>query len=236
MTAPSARQASRSGIYDFASLGPSHRTVLDHVPAGARVLELGCATGYMTRGLLSKGCRVVAVDIDAPAIDRLRDTSATTLVVDLESPEQLEGLAPLGPFDVIVLADVLEHLREPEQLLRAVRQLLSAEGTCVVSLPNVAFWRIRINLLRGRWDYTDVGILDRTHLRFYTPRTVAALAADGGFDVESRRDISESFPLASLFVGRSAWLKHRLDGLVFRLWPAPFTYQMVLRLSPVRRR
>lgn len=234
-TSPPASRSGRSPVgpahpYDFTTLGPAHRAVVGRVPRGSRVLELGCATGYLTRALLERGCAVVAVDNDAAALSRARGTGVTALLLDLEHAAALVELTPYGPYDVIVCADVLEHLRDPTGVLAALAALLRPGGSVVVSLPNVGFWRNRLALLRGRWDYTDQGILDRTHLRFFTPATARVMATDAGLEVHAEQAVSESFPFARLFPGPLRWVKHRIDGVLVRLVRDPFTYQVVLDL------
>ena len=88
---------------------------------------------------------------------------------------------PEGAFDVIVYADILEHMVDPAYVLRAQRRWLSPHGYAIVSIPNVAFAGIRLHLLLGRFDYKDFGILDRTHLRFYTLKTAKTLLGHGGY-------------------------------------------------------
>jgi SAM-dependent methyltransferase len=215
--------------YDFARLGPAHLAVVGEVPAGAHVLEIGCATGYMTAELARLGCDVSVVDVSPVAVAAAARYATQTLVHDLDAG-RLPGT--LGTFDRIVLADVLEHLRDPEAALADLRVLLKPHGRVVVSIPNVAFWRIRLSLARGRWAYTDQGILDRTHLHFYTRATLHELAAQAGYRVERVRAIGESFPFAWAFPGPLRKLKYKLDGLSLRVFPRLFGYQYVCALTP----
>jgi len=85
---------------------------------------------------------------------------------------------------VLLAAAVLEHLKYPERLLTAARDLLKPGALVLVSLPNVAYWQIRLKLLAGRFDYTDYGVMDRTHLRLYTAKTGRALLVEQGYRVE----------------------------------------------------
>ena len=97
-----------------------------------------------------------------------------------------ERLSPDG-YDVVLFLDVLEHLAHPEEVLIAARGWLRPRGIVLCSIPNVAHWRVRLSLLRGRFDYEDVGLLDRTHLRWYTRRTARELVAGAGYQITWER-------------------------------------------------
>jgi hypothetical protein len=104
--------------------------------------------------------------------------------VDLDAPGALEYAAGSAPYDVLLAAAVLEHLRQPGQILYEAQGLLKPGAYVVVSLPNVAHWQSRLRLLLGRFNYQDYGIMDRTHLHFYTLRTGRALLEEQGYEVE----------------------------------------------------
>lgn len=180
--------------YDTGRLSDTHRLILDAVPAGASVLETGCNTGYMTRALADKGCQVTAVDLDPALIEAARPHAASALVLDLDRQPLTEAG---GPFEVVIYADVLEHVRRPAEVLRATHAVLSAGGKVVLSTPNIAFWRIRADLLRGRFTYADTGILDRTHLHFWTETTLRALVVEAGFRVVELRPVPGPRPAAT---------------------------------------
>jgi len=114
---------------------------------------------------------------------------------------------------------VLEHLRRPETTLAQVRQRLAANGVVLVSLPNVAYWRMRLELLRGRFDYSDEGLLDRTHLHFYTLKSTIELFADSGFKIER---LAAPLPFGTRFKGLKSWLR--------KIRPQLFAVNFVLHL------
>lgn len=151
------------------------------VPPGSAVLELGPASGYFTRHLKETlGCTVDAVEIDAAMAEQARRWCRRIVVGSLES---IDLAACLGSslYDVIVAADVIEHLREPQLLLRQLRRLLSAEGRLLVSIPNVAYAGLVASLLEGKFEYRDEGLLDRTHLRFFTRESLTAMLQEEGY-------------------------------------------------------
>lgn len=197
--------------------GSSQARIVSWVRPGARVLDLGCAAGIIARALAeSRGCSVVGVEAEEALAAKARPFCRDLVVADLEDPRTLERVAAaFEPFDVVVLADVLEHLRDPRATLRAARGLLAARGTLLVSLPNVANWRVRLALLSGRFEYADTGILDRTHLHFYTRRSAARMIAEAGFHIEEE--------------ARTAGSGRRGPALLARLLPGLFAYQVLFR-------
>ena len=165
----------------------THAYQLEFVGREKRVLELGCAVGHMTRALTGLGCRVVAVDVDEVATRSAAEFAERVLVADLSDPTALEQLKG-ERFDVVLAGDVLEHLPDPLSVLQRCRSLLTPDGALVLSLPNVAHVDLKLGLLQGRWEYRDTGLLDRTHLRFFTRRSIDELLHDAGFvPVEIRR-------------------------------------------------
>lgn len=160
--------------------GSTHATIAAAIGTDQRVLDIGCNEGYLAE-LASPTNSFHGLDADAAAVAEAKTRYVDAVVADLD---ELESIPWSETFDVVVLADILEHLLRPERLLR---QLLDDERTqdarFVISLPNIANWSVRLHLLSGRFDYQDAGILDRTHLRFYTFRTAADLLQSVGLDV-----------------------------------------------------
>ena len=147
-----------------------------------RVLELGCATGYISKRLAESGCEVVGIEIDREVAELARRFCHFVHVSDLNSTDWIKCLDG-QTFDVILMGDVLEHLVNPDMILRAVRTLLRPSGYLVVSLPNVVHWVTRIKFVLGRFEYESAGTLDSTHLRFFTPKTARKLIEDAGYRI-----------------------------------------------------
>jgi len=182
-------------------LATSHRLVLDAVPADARVLDVGCATGYLAAELARRGCTVVGVEYDPVAAQQARAACREVVVGDLEDArtraEVERAVAGAGGVDTIICADVLEHLRDPWTVLSWLRTVLDPGGRAVISVPNIAHWTARRALLRGRFDYADFGLFDRTHLRFFTRASAAELARRAGFAVREEHPAGAPLPLES---------------------------------------
>jgi 2-polyprenyl-3-methyl-5-hydroxy-6-metoxy-1,4-benzoquinol methylase len=162
-------------------LTETHLYLVAAVPAGATVLELGPASGYMTKLLADKGCVVDAVEVNVRDAAKAKSYCRTMIVASVEDAGTFDRLA--AQYTVVLMADVLEHLRAPEVVLQMVRRRLAPGGEALVSLPNIAHWRMRLSLLFGRFEYSDTELLDRTHLRFYTLKTGKRLFEDAGFKV-----------------------------------------------------
>ncbi|MCZ2098986.1 MAG: class I SAM-dependent methyltransferase [Anaerolineae bacterium] len=174
-------------IFDPTQADPcdAHSVLMRLVPPDSRVLELGCASGYLS-GYMEQalGCRVTGIDADpvATAIAARRCSEVHT--ADLDAPGALGPARASAPYDVLLAAAVLEHLKQPERLLCEAAALLKPGALAIASLPNIAHWSFRWRLLRGRFDYVDYGVMDRTHCRLYTVRTGRELLEGQGYRVE----------------------------------------------------
>jgi 2-polyprenyl-3-methyl-5-hydroxy-6-metoxy-1,4-benzoquinol methylase len=166
--------------------------VVDLVPRDARrVLELGCASGRLAEHLKQRqACHVTGVELLADVAAQAESRVDRLIVGDCETID-FAALFEQEEFDCIVAADVLEHLRNPEQLLRRLQPFLSPDAAIVVSLPNVRHAGVLDGALRGYWSYQKWGILDRTHLRFFTRREIDNMFARLGFEVEARGSVDE---------------------------------------------
>ena len=147
---------------------------------GRRLLDVGAADGLLSRQLTERGWRVTAIEGD-PALAQAGARHCERMItvnLDREIP------VGEGPFDDIVYGDVLEHLVDPLRVLVELDRSLGPGGFVIISVPNVAHLWIRLLLLVGRFDYLDRGILDHSHLRFFTERSLRAMLADAGLSVE----------------------------------------------------
>jgi 2-polyprenyl-3-methyl-5-hydroxy-6-metoxy-1,4-benzoquinol methylase len=216
-----------------ASKGSSHDYFQRLIGSGLDVLDVGCGDGTVAGALAAQGNRIIGVDtLEAPTSGRhLTEYFRADLErgwIDVD-----EHLASRH-FDVILFGDVLEHLADPGKLLAGCRQYLKPNGRVLVSVPNVANIYVRLSLLAGRFNYAERGILDRTHLRFFTRKTARRFAEEAGFTVTHLHMTVIPFELL-LGASPDHWLcrlGNRALRLVTRLWQGLFGYQIVMALQP----
>ncbi len=169
-------------IYQFSdSFYSSHRKIIDLVGSHKKVLDVGCNKGYLAVRFKRNGCFVVGIEKDEESAKVAKSFCDEVIQGDVEKIEELKY--PLEYFDVLVFADILEHLTEPGKVLQKLKKYLKPEGCIVASLPNVARLDIRLKLLFGKFDYTESGILDKTHLRFFTLAGTKKLFKENGYRI-----------------------------------------------------
>jgi 2-polyprenyl-3-methyl-5-hydroxy-6-metoxy-1,4-benzoquinol methylase len=194
--------------------------------APRRVLDVGCATGELGADLKERfGSEVWGVEPDSSFSRSAGDRLDHLIPLPLE-----EGLARLAgqEFDLIVCADVLEHLDEPLAALRQLRPMLGSGGRCIVSLPNVRFYETFVQLaFRGTWPRRERGLFDRTHKHWFTDADARALFAEAGFDVERAasnyrlRDRPGRLDRLARIIGRGPLRPFLAYQHLYRLAPAP---------------
>ena len=182
----SARYAFRE--VDLQEKGDTRTQQVLMVGTRKEVLEIGPASGYVTKALRKRGCNVTCVEVDSKAARAARKYATRMINADIETMD-LEKELGGETYDVILFGDVLEHLKDPKAILRRLRPYLKTAGHVVATVPNVAHGSVRLLLLDGRFDPQATGILDRTHLHFYTRRTLLELFRDAGYSVERVEEI-----------------------------------------------
>lgn len=202
------------------------KKALNFISRGSRILEIGCATGYFGSYLQREfGCKVVAVEVDAEAALTARKRGIEVIIGDVESEKTLRELK--GPFDCVLLLDVLEHLRHPDVLLKRIRPMVAEGGFVLASVPNVAYAGLVGELLRGIYRYRRSGILDKTHLRFFTKENAVDLFEGAGYYVERIERIK-------IPVERTEFdpLWPELTPVVEKFNPEAYTYQFLIKAVP----
>ena len=205
----------------------SHAVILSRLGEGRgrRALDVGAADGFLAELLTRQGWQVTALERDPAQAAKARGRCHEVIVADLDqAAPRLQGR-----FDAIVYGDVLEHLNDPLPVLVALDRALAGDGRVIVSVPNVAHLWVRFSLALGRWDYADRGILDRTHLRFFTKRSFTALLRDAGLSVEELVATPVPLPLVvpPRLHGRALDAVHALSAGAARAWKGGLAYQFV---------
>ncbi len=209
--------------------GSSHAVMLQMLAdtPPSRILDVGCSGGLLAERMRELGHKVVGVDyLEVPGVrDRTDDFHQADLNQGLP-PEAGEG------YDVVIAGDIIEHLVRPASALREMRRVLRPGGQLLLSVPNFGHWYPRLRTAFGIFGYDRRGILDDTHLRFFTRSTLRRLAVSCGFDIIEER--STGLPLGTISEadGRVLWVVRKIDGFFVRLRPTVFGYQFILRLTP----
>ena len=214
---------------------------------GLDVLDVGCGFATTAQRIREKGNRVWGIESSAEAAAVARKRIDRVIEADLQEPDAIGEQR----FDAIIFADVLEHLPWPIGVLTRYVKLLKPTGSVIVSLPNVGLWSVRLSLMFGRFQYADSGVLDRTHLRFFTRSTALEMLRAAGLEPVRRTYnpglVRPFVPLARRFLGGSGeagsilesrpyqlYLKtmYPVENAVARVWPGMLAFQMIFEAKP----
>ena len=217
-------------VYTFKDFeGSSHRILLElirrHTPPGGTLLDLGAAGGELGSAIRDHFDRTIGFEYNVDCVGDLQGRFDSIVIADLERVRQLPQHV-----DAIVLADVLEHLRSPARALGLVRDAPQPAGHVFISVPNIANVTVRLGLLFGIFEYRDRGILDHTHLRFYTVRTIRREVEHAGFRIEEIRGSSVPIRLIAGRFTPELVLRagERILTWLTRFWRGLFAYQVIL--------
>lgn len=203
----------------------SHMQIIDAIASGSRVLDLGCSQGLLAGPLRERDVRVTGVDINSPenVAEELEDYYQRDLEEELDLPEERN-------FDYVVIADVIEHIKNRQRLLQGARRFLKPDGRLIISTPNIAIWFYRLSLLVGRFEYGPRGVLDMTHVHLYTRATFVREVEAAGFQIVKRRVTALPFEIVFEATGKSRLMQVVVDFYyaLARAWPSMFAYQNIL--------
>jgi cyclopropane fatty-acyl-phospholipid synthase-like methyltransferase len=206
----------------------SHTAALAAVPAGARVLDIGCGPGTFDRLLIEKGCIVSGADQYLPADRTIFDRF---IVWNEQTPPEVRA----ADYDYILLLDIIEHLTSPEAFLDRLRTSLgSLDGRpkLIVTTGNVVFAVVRLQSLLGNFNYGKRGILDLTHTRLFTFGTLRRLFEQCGYSVEEVRGIPAPYP-AAIGLNWASRLLLAMNNALIRVSKGLFSYQIYMRVAPM---
>ena len=214
----------------------SHSLLLASLPAqgaGRRVLDVGCAGGYLSEILAARGYRVTGIDSPGARHAGFPD-SVELLEADLDLGLPRSSSLLSGRFDFIICADVLEHLRQPAGMLRDLRGMLATGGRLAASLPNSGHVYFRANVMLGRFPAHARGLFDRTHLHYYTWRGWVDLFRSAGFRIESVKcsGVPVGLSLPQRHDSAAVRALERLSYESARWWKKMFAYQFIVTAAP----
>jgi 2-polyprenyl-3-methyl-5-hydroxy-6-metoxy-1,4-benzoquinol methylase len=207
--------------------GSSHdvlRRRIRAMPRGLRLLDLGAAGGHLGRSVRDRCSFIAGVEPHPP-----ESNSAKEGYDDWREQDALHAGQWDEPFDAVVCADVLEHFTQPEILLERVRAWLKNGGVLFASIPNVANISVRLALLFGQFRYVERGILDRSHVAFYTRASAKDLLEKNGFRIRAVEATAMPYELAVPALSRGGWnaVPRAIARTSARAWPTLFGYQFV---------
>jgi 2-polyprenyl-3-methyl-5-hydroxy-6-metoxy-1,4-benzoquinol methylase len=176
-------------VIDPSNKNNSHTLTIDFIAEAnggesLEILDVGCSAGYLGEYLRAQGHHVTGIDITPEAIEKAAEFLNEAYCMKVED---YFASHPERKFDVVIFGDVLEHVTNAEEVLRLTARALKPRGRVVASIPNVGHLAVRAMLLEGRWEYADLGLLDRDHVRFFTRETIQKLFDDAGYDVNEMR-------------------------------------------------
>ena len=211
------KKSKKIGIYDSCI----NEYVYDEVPEGLHCLDVGCWTGNLGKKLIkSKKCSVEGIDFMPAVLAKARQNGyGKTFCMNLNSnPNEISKIK--NKYDCIICADVLEHLINPELVLSLLKKKLAKQGVLIISVPNIAFLKQRMEILGGKFDYNpNGGIMDETHIRFFTAKSLQALCGRCGFEIKS-------FYGYSLVKNKFFFLRY-----LAKWWPKSFAIQFLVKVK-----
>ncbi len=213
---------------------PNHSAskIIELLGRGQEVLEVGCASGIQTRFLKEMlACRVTGVEIDKSAAEDARPYCENLIIGNIEDLDMSQALGDQR-FDAITFADVLEHLYEPTEALKKVRPFLKKDGYLIASIPNISHAAICWELAHGRFDYQKYGLLDNTHIRFFTKKNVAKLFYEAGYRIVSWDRVVKHPQETEFSVYCASAQEQSFLDWIRDTNPEAFTYQFIVKALP----
>ena len=197
----------------------SRLKIYEQIPYGSTVLEIGCADGRLANMLsIKKKCKVYCVEKDPSMAIIVKGKCEYIQNIDIEKTQLPYNE---GFFDCVVIGNVLEHMVEPLKVLKDIRKYLSDDGFLIFSVPNIVNWHSRLTIFFGKFEYSETGVFDRTHLHFYNLNSAKKIAIDAGYDIVSL-DVTPSIYF---------W-KRRLNFLWYRMakaWKNLFADEFIVK-------
>lgn len=192
-----------------------HAKIIKCIEDNTKVLDVGCAEGNLAEVMSLNNCEVFGIEIDQKSAQNAGKFCKNVVVGDVESIELSNKYH--NYFDYILFADILEHLKDPLIVLKRFKKYLKNDGYILVSLPNISNWRMRIKILFGNFEYEDIGVLDKGHIRFFNEKSAKKLINDAGYEIIKFDLTGLESPIGANFI-------HKIGTLM----PNLFAYQFLI--------
>jgi len=224
-------------IYDYSfdlEGGSSASRVARLVGKNKSILEVGCGPGSQSRVFREQlGCEVVGIEIDPSRAEKARAHCKEVHVANLET-DNIGDLLKENKFDVIVCADVLEHLRNPEALLLKLKEFLKPNGYLVTSIPNITHASIVYEMMHGRFEYRSQGLLDSTHIKFFSCSSALSLIENSGYWIAELQKV-RSMPQHTEFKTTAISSEDKqILAIINSRNPDADTYQFIIKACPLK--
>lgn len=225
---------SKKYIYDIPEdANHAANKVIQWVDSGSDVLEVGCASGIQSSILKERlDCRVTGLEIDPLAAEDARPYCESLIIGSIEEIDLSQAFGDRR-FDTILFVDVLEHLVDPSAALKKVLPFLKEGGHLIASIPNIAHAAISWELAHGRFDYQKFGLLDNTHIRFFTKKNVTKLFEEAGYRIISWDRVIKYPEETEFNVHCTSTMDQSFLDWISELNPEAHTYQFIVKTRPV---
>lgn len=204
----------------------SHEILIKLTEPNKKVLDIGCSKGFLGQKLKEKGCILTGIDNNKEDLTEAKKYYDKTFLMDINK-DNIKG-----KYDIIILGDVIEHLPEPEKILKDIKKNLNENGYILVSVPNIGNIYARLKVLFGNFNYEEKGIFDKTHLRFFTLKSFKKLLNNSGYSIIKME--YTPIPVYIIFPNTSQYLLKVINSLfniINKLYPKMFAYQLIAKIK-----
>jgi 2-polyprenyl-3-methyl-5-hydroxy-6-metoxy-1,4-benzoquinol methylase len=159
------------------------KIILKWIGKEKKVLEVGCHSGGFSQWIQKQNCEVTGIEINSKALEEAKPFLMEAFCGDIENEDFWKNLSE-KKFDVIMFEHVLEHLANPWKILKQCKNILNKNGMLIIALPNISNADSRFNMFIGNFDYSETGVMDKTHLRFFNQKTIREMIVQAGFNIQ----------------------------------------------------
>ena len=216
-------------VIDLENKNSSHTITIENTGFNKTVLEIGTSTGYISKILKERGNKITGIEIDREAGEQAQLYCERIIIGDVETLDLDTILSPAS-FDIIIFEDVLEHLKKPATTLKKIRKFIKPDGYLIVSLPNFCHGDVLLNIIKGDFHYTPMGLLDETHLHFFGLKNIYSVFTDCGYQIKDLNTTNLNVGTTELRIDETTIPRDLLKFV--KSLPDSTVYQYVFRAYP----